>query len=85
MVAFEHHRGREETCGARMENVLSIVAPNPRYSPKTPSFRYIRNNMDIMERLFLPFPSLGNACIRVLALKDIISCSLENTREHLHI
>ena len=55
-----------------MENVFSIVAPNPRYRPRIPSCLYIRDITANIEKSSLPFPLLL-AWILVLALQDIRS------------
>lgn len=58
------------TLYARMEKVFSIVAPNPRNKPETPSFLYILSSTESIERsaLSLTFPSDDATWILVFAL-----------------
>ena len=53
---------------ARIENVLSMVAPNPLNQPESPSSLNILVRTEIIESFSLLLADAGMACIRVFAL-----------------
>ena len=69
-----------------MENVFSMVAPNPRYKPRMPSCLYICDITANIESSSLPFPLLL-AWIRVLTLLryTVRRSDSMNRKRHTHL
>lgn len=69
-----------------MENVLSIVAANPRYHPKMPSRLKMSSKTDSIVSSSLRFPLAVDdvACIRVFALRRRGQCRLVSSVRYVH-